>query len=548
MKRLFLVLLCAAVCLTGCQKDLVTLKLQLEAYDSPAAKLHIEDRYSCWDNNDAVMLNGHEYPVSVSGNNATIADVEEASTYCAVYPASMVTSASGSSLSLTLPTVQHYRTNASGQQVVEALMAGVCSGQGPLRFHNIESLIKIQFTSPSATHLRKIKLQSNGVSLSGQGNLALPSEEAINFMMLDNECDSVVLDCGLGVSVSANQPKDFYIAIPPSLNGVRLTITVTDDFQTYSHTLGQAFNTARNTIYSLSFATNREGVTATPHATPLCNQVFCFFDPSKDPIPDSKFIESFGSDIDIRQFGGKTIITTPYVLTELPREAFGDDHVTQGNHSLIGVTLPEGLKKIGDYAFCACWKLATVKLPSTLTQIGESAFHGCNFQEVVLPTGLTTIGKGAFAVCNHLQSITIPYGVTRIEDETFSSTSLYSITLPNTVTYIGNEAFNLCTHLNEVNLNEGLIEIGQRAFATNHGFTDNHLTSIDIPASVTKIGDKAFYGCQDLETVNMRPVAAPSIGTDILPATLQTIYLPQNHTGYDQNGWEQYAGKFIEAN
>lgn len=546
MKRLFLALLCATVCLTGCQKDLVTLKLEMEAYDSPAAKLHVENRYSCWDNNDIVMLNGKEYPVAVSGKNATIADVEDADNYLAVYPASMVTSASGNSFDVEIPTIQHYRTTPDGYQVVEALMAGVCSSEGPLRFHNIESLLKITFTSATPTHLRKIKVRCDNGPMSGCGGLAIPSEDNINFSM-NYGCDSVVLDCGLGVKVEANTPQDFYIAIPPSLYNVLFEITVTDDFQTYSHTLSQRLSTGRNTIYSLGFATDQEGVTATPHAKPLCNQIFCTFDPSQPAYPLSKLQESFGTDCDVQVFDGKTVITVPYLLTELPVGAFGDK-VSRGNYSLIGVTLPEGLTKIGDQAFCACWKLATVKLPSTLTQIGESAFHGCNFQEVVLPTGLTTIGKGAFAVCNHLQSITIPYGVTRIEEATFSHTSLYSITLPASVTYIGKEAFNTCTHLNEVNLNEGLIEIGREAFSTGSGYSDCHLTSIDIPSTVTTIGDKAFYGCQDLETVSMCPVAAPSIGTDIFPATLQTIYLPQNSTGYDQNGWEEYSTKIRVGN
>lgn len=523
------------------------MKLEMEAYDSPAAKLHVENRYSCWDNNDIVMLNGKEYPVAVSGKNATIADVEDADNYLAVYPASMVQNSSGNSFEVEIPTIQHYRTTADGYQVVEALMAGVCSSEGPLRFHNIESLLKITFTSATPTHLRKIKVRCDNGPMSGCGELAIPSEDNINFSM-NYGCDSVVLDCGLGVKVEANTPQDFYIAIPPSLYNVLFEITVTDDFQTYSHTLSQRLSTGRNTIYSLGFATDREGVTATPHAKPLCNQIFCTFDPSQPAYPLSKLQESFGTDCDVQVFDGKTVITVPYLLTELPREAFGDDHVTQGNHSLIGVTLPEGLKKIGDYAFCACWELATINFPSTLTQIGESAFHGCDMQEVQLPARLTTIGKGAFAVCTQLHAISIPNGVTRIEEATFSHTSLYSITLPASVTYIGKEAFNTCTHLNEVNLNEGLIEIGREAFSTGSGYSDCHLTSIDIPSTVTTIGDKAFYGCQDLETVSMCPVAAPSIGTDIFPATLQTIYLPQNHTGYDQNGWEEYSTKICVGN
>lgn len=541
MKRFVLLILGVAACLTGCKKDLVSLKLELEAYDSPAAKLHVENLYSCWDNNDIVMLNGTNYPVAVSGKNATIADVEDADTYFAVYPASMVQNSSGNSFEVEIPTIQHYRTTADGYQVVEALMAGVCEKEGPLRFHNIESLLKITFTSATPTHLRKIKVRCDDGPMSGCGELAIPFEDNINFSM-NYGCDSVVLDCGLGVKVEANTPQDFYIAIPPSLYNVLFEITVTDDFQTYSHTLSRRLSTGRNTIYALSFSTDKEGVVATPHAKPLCNQIFCTFDPSQPAFPLSKLQESFGQDCDVQVFDGKTVITVPYLLTELTVGAFGDK-VSRGNYSLIGVTLPEGLTKIGDQAFCACWKLATVKLPSTLTTIGEDAFYGCDFQEIELPDRLTAIGKGAFAVCNHLQSITIPYGITRIEARTFASTPLFFFTLPNTVTYIGDEAFFGCTHLTEVNLPNGLQEIGQSAFATYSGFQDRHLRSIVIPFSVTTIGDNAFSGCYDLETVYMRPFNAPQIGSAVFSDNVKSIYVPGGSIGYDQGNWTSYASK-----
>lgn len=550
MKRFLLFLVSVAACLTSCQKELVTLKLELEAYSSADSKLHVENLYSCWDNNDTVMINGDEYLVTLSGNNALIADVAAASTYCAVYPASMVESGSGNMYVLNLPTIQRYRTNAAGQQVVESLMAGVSSGNAPLKFHNIGNLLKISFSSPTSTHLRKIKLQGEDAALSGQGYLALPSEESMNFIMSGGGdcCDSIVLDCGMGVPVEADTPKDFYISIPASLSNVRLTITVDDDYQTYSRTLSQPLSTARNKIYSLAFSTARDGVSATPHTKPLPNQIFCQFDNSQ-PYSFDHLLEVFGENTVIREFNGSTIITLPHALVDLPDEAFGSASVLQGNHALVGVTLPDGLRTIGDNAFCACWSLANINFPSTLTSIGEDAFHGCNIQSAILPDGLTTIKKNAFSVCNHLRMVSIPYGVTRIEEGTFASTSLDSVSLPNSVAYIGREAFYTCTHLIKIKLSESLIEIGESAFSTYPGFSDHHFDVVDIPSSVTKIGANAFSGCHDLETVNMHPATAPEIGSNVFPSQLQTIYIPQTNTGYDQGAyWPLYSSIISEGN
>ena len=48
---------------------------------------------------------------------------------------------------------------------------------------------------------------------------------------------------------------------------------------------------------------------------------------------------------------------------------------------MLSVILPEGLEKIGAYAFARCWSLNTVHLPSTLAIISRYAFSGCNFNK-----------------------------------------------------------------------------------------------------------------------------------------------------------------------
>jgi hypothetical protein len=66
-----------------------------------------------------------------------------------------------------------------------------------------------------------------------------------------------------------------------------------------------------------------------------------------------------------------------------------------------------------------------------------------------------------------------------------------------TVTSIGN-AFNKCKHLTSLNIPNSITSIGERAF------TDcTSLISVTIPNSVTSIGESAFSGCSELTSVSI---------------------------------------------
>ncbi len=70
---------------------------------------------------------------------------------------------------------------------------------------------------------------------------------------------------------------------------------------------------------------------------------------------------------------------------------------------------------------------------------------------------------------------------------------LQSIEIPNSVTSIGNYAFWNCTSLQNVNIPESVTSIGSFAFSNC-----SDLTTIEIPDSVKSIGEGAFTGCSQL--------------------------------------------------
>lgn len=109
----------------------------------------------------------------------------------------------------------------------------------------------------------------------------------------------------------------------------------------------------------------------------------------------------------------------------------------------------------------------------------------------------------------------IDYTVTAIGNNAFNPsytiTNVSSVFIPATVTSIGGFAFRCCKSLATVTFAEGsqLKSIGGSAFS---GTNPAHprFKEIQIPASVERIGTKAFHNCQDLESIT-------------LPASLETI-------------------------
>ena len=192
--------------------------------------------------------------------------------------------------------------------------------------------------------------------------------------------------------------------------------------------------------------------------------------------------------------------------------------------SLESVELPEGLEQIGSAAFKYCKKLK-IEIPATVTKIGDSAFSGCTaLKSMTLPAAITKLPMSIFQGCSALESVTMSDKVTEIGNNAFSNcTNLREfkfpeegvenavtepaalaenaaegdaaqpegiIVTPSSLQTIGNYAFQSCTSMKQIKLNEGLKKIGKSAFAKN-----SQLTDIELPSTVTTLGDRCFEGC-----------------------------------------------------
>ena len=188
--------------------------------------------------------------------------------------------------------------------------------------------------------------------------------------------------------------------------------------------------------------------------------------------------------------------------------------------------IPNSVKEIGIYAFSGCSSLTSITIPNSVTSIGEDAFSYCSsLTSVPLGNSVISIGESAFRQCYSLTSITIPNSVTSIGEYAFyDCSSLASVTLGNSVKEIGIYAFSKCSSLTSITIPNSVTSIGKSAF-----YDCSSLTSVTLGNSVTSIGNSAFSYCSSLTSMII-PNSVTSIGTSAFHAckSLISVFLEPN--------------------
>ena len=143
-----------------------------------------------------------------------------------------------------------------------------------------------------------------------------------------------------------------------------------------------------------------------------------------------------------------------------------------------------------------------------------------------------------------ITEFSIPEGVTRIESSYFGGafggcTSLQSIDIPNSVTEIGNYAFRGCTSLQSIFVakdNTSLKSVDGVLYNINltkiiRVPQNCPKSSFTIPNSVTEIGDWAFEGCTSLQSIDI-PNSVTKIKYSAFSdcSSLQNIDIPNSVT------------------
>ena len=231
-------------------------------------------------------------------------------------------------------------------------------------------------------------------------------------------------------------------------------------------------------------------------------------------------------------------ITIPTSFNGKPVTALGADFL-KNNTKITRIVIPGTIKTIPDYAFYKCTNLGEVVFNEGLETIGMYAFESCKLNKIVIPNTCTTIEQCAFESNKNVSYVYLPITVESVGQYAFyalnstaiicvehtstsSFGSYWNSSLPvylNCTKVVEGEDFTYVTRRVSGNDNvvifrlseatsqlqsfafpsqiEGIsdIRIGQALFRNNV-----NIRSVDL-TGVTRIGDYAFYGCTNLNTV-----------------------------------------------
>ncbi len=219
--------------------------------------------------------------------------------------------------------------------------------------------------------------------------------------------------------------------------------------------------------------------------------------------------------------------------------------------------------------------LQSISLPDGLKEIGPYAFVHTSLSEFKAPRSLQSIGVRAFFDCAELSRIHLNEGLLRIEADAFSSTALSELVIPASIeelqyplatrcglTFSGEGAtcrieegasklwldeqgglyrngaegvvliYAMDEEVETFRIPERTVEVAARAFEKH-----TSLRSVSFPESMVKIGDGAFKGCHSLVSAPL-PEKLESVGVEaFLDASIESLSIPRSLTEIGENAF-----------
>ncbi len=256
-------------------------------------------------------------------------------------------------------------------------------------------------------------------------------------------------------------------------------------------------------------------------------------------------------------------VSFPTTLTTIASYSF------QGCSSIVStLSIPESVVEIGEWAFDGCNGLVgALKLPDDLEVLGKAAFNGCSglSGDLIIPTKITSIEAAVFYNCSLGGRLVMHEGIQQIAGEAFMGNSFKGeLLLPQNLMFIGERAFSYNLFTSIPILPETLTSIGSEAFSHNArlmgivSFPDDistisaelfsncpQLEGIVLPPYVSGIGQNAFNGCVQLNSIVCNALEPPVVQTgafDGVPKDNFAVEVPEasvNQYAY-ANGWNDF--------
>ena len=251
---------------------------------------------------------------------------------------------------------------------------------------------------------------------------------------------------------------------------------------------------------------NKEGTTDLIPVNTLADRIAALPSPTENKLPQlasgtltELTAENLSGATEIKAFafyrnGSLVNISMPDSVTKIGESAFSNSTKIQS------VTIGKGVKRIEKQAFSSCKnKFTTLSFSedSSCEYIGDDAFVYCtSILKLTLPRGLKTLGEQAFAELWQASEIILPDTLESIGKQAFAGCDkVKSIVIPDSVTTTGDYCFAYCNTLAEVT-------IGKNVTNLKGAFAGTAITSIVVPDNVTNI---SFFcqGCHNLVSVTI---------------------------------------------
>jgi hypothetical protein len=172
-----------------------------------------------------------------------------------------------------------------------------------------------------------------------------------------------------------------------------------------------------------------------------------------------------------------------------------------GCSALENVEIEPGAKNIGKNGFFECRSLKNLVIPSSVTSIREGAFGECKNLDLVIDNSRNNVNVGEAAFGCKTVTFTKPY------DSSVADSRLTYIVKPDSTVEVSSVVYSV--HLDTLIIPSRVMIEGRRYYdvtsirpnAFSRESENYYLTYVEIPSSIKTIGEKAFYGCGELDVV-----------------------------------------------
>ena len=252
----------------------------------------------------------------------------------------------------------------------------------------------------------------------------------------------------------------------------------------------------------------------------------------------------------------------------------------------------KNLETIGANAFYSNANMSVAEIGGVVTTIGDSAFEKCGKLKTLTIGGkVSSIGALAFSGCTTLKNVTVNEPVAEIGRRAFmGDVALTDVILPSTLTVLGAGAFRECSGLKDVTINavnladaesasikrddseyswdeddakssvffkagasggmtvtfgDGAKRIPAYLFATGYdkgGEGYCKVSVLNIPATVTEIGDYTVANCHSLKEIHFDGNAPKKFGENAFYRIETTAYYPEKASGWTASVKKDYGG------